>query len=593
MPAFDDSEHTNSVPDKLRLLQAAFQSGRFDLGMSLAESIKETLRFERQVQSPAEEPVVAADRAIAVGELPGPWADWARGWKHCRVLDLFETVGIERRGEPVDLAWAVLDSQATDLGRELRVARLDSAKGTLHELPSQVYAESRGGGQRRCRLVFAADVPAHGQATYFVFHDNPHAERPDYTTDLHTAGEGYRLDIDNRHYQAQLSRQSGQLERLIYKRQHGLELYAGGKGHGEPPGIDWAHDYVDRGGFQKLRMRNWAECPNYEVVRGPLCVQVRRWGFPHSPIHPVFTPSRIHMDQTYTFYAALPYFFKQSRFDVVADVDIEAMRDDEWVLSGYSFTDLLWIDAQGKIHEGPVPASEMTNLWGVGFYHAQSRDAFVALWLEHEGDGVSVSHGGAPTLHYDGHGQLWSRYPAERTSLKAGTSLRQRNAYLVSPYETEGGDRQIEQLRHRLLHPCDARAGEPPRVDAKSTVGTLARFGETRDTAPLKSAIWEALRGVRDEQLYTIDANVVDMGYVYDVRERDGVVTVVVTMPHRGRPVIEFLESAGGGRVDEGIRERVARIAGVRDVLVEATWNPAWSVSRLTDAGRRALGLDA
>ena len=52
---------------------------------------------------------------------------------------------------------------------------------------------------------------------------------------------------------ARLSRQMGQLERLISRREHGLELYAGGKGHGEPPCIDWAHDYVDQGGFQKLR----------------------------------------------------------------------------------------------------------------------------------------------------------------------------------------------------------------------------------------------------------------------------------------------------------------------------------------------------
>ena len=34
-----------------------------------------------------------------------------------------------------------------------------------------------------------------------------------------------------------------------------------------------------------------------------LMVKVRRWGFPHSPMHPAFTPSRMHVDQTYVFYA--------------------------------------------------------------------------------------------------------------------------------------------------------------------------------------------------------------------------------------------------------------------------------------------------
>ena len=44
---------------------------------------------------------------------------------------------------------------------------------------------------------------------------------------------------------------------------------AHGNGHGEPPNIDWAHDYTTAGAFQKMRVTNWDECPNYEVVRRP------------------------------------------------------------------------------------------------------------------------------------------------------------------------------------------------------------------------------------------------------------------------------------------------------------------------------------
>ena len=292
--------------------------------------------------------------------------------------------------------------QATDLRRELRVARIE-ADSSLREVPCQVDGVTRDDRGWRCRLLVPADVPGHGRATYLVFFGNRFAERPDYVTDLRVEGEGYGLEITNHHYVARLSRQMGQLERLISRREHGLELYAGGKGHGEPPGIDWAHDYVDRGGFQKLRMRNWAACPNFEVESGPLAVRVRRWGFPHSPVHPLFTPSRVHMDQTYTFYAGRPYFLKEGRIDVIQDVDVEAMRDDEWVFSGYSFTDTLWIDRAGKLREGPVPAAEADDLWGVGFRHRDSRDAFLALWLEHSAEGFdAIGHNGSPTLHYAG-----------------------------------------------------------------------------------------------------------------------------------------------------------------------------------------------
>lgn len=591
MPHAHYADCTDSVSEKLRLLAAALAAGKLDVAMSLAESTKDTLSYERQLAAPVAPPNVAADQWLAVNELPKPWATWAAGWSHVRPLDLFETVGIERRGEPVEITLAVASKLAADLARELRVARRDRATNTLIEVACQVDDETAPGSERRCRLTFLADVPAHDQATYLVFCGNPWAERTNYYTDLQTRGEGYGLDIENHHYVARLSRQVGQLERLTSKRQHGLELYAGGKGHGEPAGIDWAHDYVDVDHFQKLRMRNWPSCPNYEVDSGALCARVRRWGFPYSPLHPLFTPSRVHMDQTYRFYAGLPYFFKESRFEVVKDVDIEAMRDDEWVFSGYSFTDTLWFDAQGKLHQGAVPADQTEKLWGVGFSNGTSHDAFIALWLEHAADGLEIPHGGAPTLHYDGHGQLWSRYPAAHAHLQVGTTIRQRNAYFFGGYEGADAAAQIERLRHQLLHPLELHQAQVRDAKAAIAPCSLARPGETAQTAPLKSAIWQALAEVKDEQLYNITAGIVDLGYVYDVRVQGDVAFVLVTMPHRGRPEFNFLVTAGGGRISPGIQERVLQIPGVRDVVVERTWNPPWTVHRLTEKGRSELGL--
>ena len=374
-------------------------------------------------------------------------------------------------------------------------------------MPSQVDGVTRDDRGWRCRLLVPADVPGHGRATYLVFFGNRSAERPDYVTDLRVEGEGYGLEITNHEYVAHLSPQMGQLERLISRREHGLELYAGGKGHGEPPGIDWAHDYVDRGGFQKLRMRNWAACPNFEVEIGPLAVRVRRWGFPHSPVHPLFTPSRVHMDQTYTFYAGRPYFLKEGRMDVIQDVDVEAMRDDEWVFSGYSFTDALWIDRAGKLREGPVPAAEANDLWGAGFRHRESRDAFLALWLEHSAEGFdAIGHNGSPNLHYPGHGQLWSRYPAQQTRLKQGTSLRQKNAYQMFAYPEEDAGRSIEDLRHacsirsRSRRPRFPEGGRPARPGhwRGPARRTMSRRGRPRSgTSSARSGMNSSTRRTR------------------------------------------------------------------------------------------------
>ncbi len=579
------SHRTDSVEEKIRLLRDALARGRYDQARSLAESIKDTIVFTQQVSEDPGPPDLAPGGSRRVDELPEPWRRWAKGWTHYEVLALDETVGMPRAGEPIELAAAFPSHQTTMLPRELRLARVDSSTGTLTQTPCQVIRERRRGDQRLCDLLFQADSAAHVRSHYLVFWGNPDAELPDYSSDLEVRGEGYGLDIENRHYRASLSRQMGQIERLTYK-QGGRELFAAGDGHGEPPGIDWAHDYVTSGAFQKMRVTNWADCPDYEVIRGPVCAIVRRWGFPHSTVHPLFTPSRFHINVEYRFYTGLPYFVKRGSMETLTDLEITYLRDDEWVFSGSPFTDMLWMPSDGKLREGPVADESKDDLWAIGFYNRQNRDSFIALFLEHEAENFDgLKHSGAPTLNYMNHGQLWSRWAARgNPTLQAGARLEQRNAYLVSPFKREGGAAEVEAYRHRLLNPLAAERGDlPDSIRPSATLGSLARSGEAGDASIPKAEIWKALREVRDPQLYKVDANVVDMGYVYDVRVGKGTVHIVMTMPHRGRPKYGF--------IGEPIRRRLLDLAGVREVSIENVWDPPWDANRLTDAGRAAMGF--
>jgi metal-sulfur cluster biosynthetic enzyme len=384
----------------------------------------------------------------------------------------------------------------------------------------------------------------------------------------------------------------GQLERLTIKRNQGLELFAGGEGHGEPPGIDWAHDYVGAGHFQKLRVTLWDTCPDYEVVRGPLCTIVRRWGFPYSPVHPVFSPSRLNVDVEYRFYAGLPWFGKSATMHAIKDFEAPALRDDEWVFSGQSFTDILWMGRDGKLRTGPVEDREKDNLWAVGFANPQSKDSFVALFLEHSAEGLpELKHSGSPTLFYRSHGQVWSRYPLPVKQVPAGAKLHQRNAYAAIPFTATEGPQILEDLRHRLVNPLVASAGEAPKdLAAKEQPGRLARPGESGDSPIPKELLWNALRDCKDEQLYTAGTNIVDLGLVYDLRVRGDTVHVVMTMPHRGRPRLGYFACGSGGN-SMPVRQRLLKVPGVKKVVVEQTWEPGWNSNRLTDEGRRALGL--
>jgi metal-sulfur cluster biosynthetic enzyme len=583
---------TETFEQKAELLRATWARRDFRLARALVESLKDTVLFAQQEEESLGAPVLPAGEFARMGELPAPWQQWAHGWQFAKILALDETVAQERAGEPVELVAAFGADQADSLAREVRLARIDPRSGELREIPCQVSEERRRGAERLCKLVFLAGSPAHTRTSYLLFFGNPDAELPQYPTDLTASGEGYALDIENDYYRASLSRQMGQLERLTLKREHGLELFAGGEGHGEPPGIDWAHDYVTSGNFQKMRVTNWASCPDYEVVRGPLCVTVRRWGFPHSPIHPVFTPSRMHIFVEYRFFAGAPYFMKVGSMEVIKDMEITYLRDDEWVFSGYSFTDTVWMGGDGKLHVGPVDRAQQENLWAVGYFHRVSRDAFIGLFLEHTAEKLEgLKHTGAPTLHYRWHGPVWSRALFHNSFLPAGAVLRQKNAYLVLPFAEEGGAEVVERIRHRLLNPLLASAAELPRgVRAAAGAGRLARPGEAGDSPIDKRALWEALRDCKDEQLYTANANVVDLGLIYDIRVRAGTVHVVMTMPHRGRPRHGYFAWGSGGN-SQPIRQRLLKVPGVRQVVVENTWDPPWTSSRLTDAGRMALGL--
>lgn len=579
---------SDSIQIKLGRFQQACASGNRDLAMSLLESMKDTLQYEKQRTLPKDVPVSGAGDGLPVSQLPAPWQQWARGWSWCKVLDLRETAGLARQSEPVNIAVAFPEADTTDLRREVRVARVDG-NGRLRQVVSQVHGEVFENGERHCRLVFAVDMEANSHTTMIVFYGNELSELPRYSTDLSVTGEGWGLDIENDHYVANLSRQMGQMERLTYKRDHGLMLFAGGEGHGEPPNIDWAHDYVPEGRLHKVRVTNWAECPNYDVVRGPLCVQVRRWGFPHSPGHPLYTPSRLHIDVTYTFYAGLPYFFKSGSMDVLADGDY-TIRDDEWVFSGYSFNGTIWIDSDNKLHEGEIPKEHLEDLRGVGFFHSGSKDAFIALRLAHDAEGYDKLVSTGRPFDYDGHGQVWARYPAGDKNINAGARLTQESAFLIAPYEGGG---PVEQLHQRLLQPVQVTpAVAPPSSAAQDNPGRLARLGEVDDEGgELKRAIWDAMRETEDAMFYSTNSNVVDMGYIYDLRLEEDVAHVTLTMPHKGRPRHGFIHRPGPTK-HVPLSNRLRQIDGVRDVVIHFTWEPAWTAARMTSQGRDNMGLE-
>ena len=89
---------------------------------------------------------------------------------------------------------------------------------------------------------------------------------------------------------------------------------------------------------------------------------------------------------------------------------------------------------------------------------------------------------------------------------------------------------------------------------------------------------WAALAEVADPEM---PINLVDLGVIYGIREEQGVVDVDLTFTAMGCPASEFI-------LDD-VRERLMREPGVREVRVNVVWDPPWTTSRMTQAGRDAL----
>ncbi len=92
--------------------------------------------------------------------------------------------------------------------------------------------------------------------------------------------------------------------------------------------------------------------------------------------------------------------------------------------------------------------------------------------------------------------------------------------------------------------------------------------------------LWDALREVDDPEM---GISLVDMGMVVAVRHEGTCAHVELTYTSMGCPATEI--------IDEDVRARLLRVPGIERVEIEIVWDPCWTKSRLTEAGRDALRL--
>ena len=96
-----------------------------------------------------------------------------------------------------------------------------------------------------------------------------------------------------------------------------------------------------------------------------------------------------------------------------------------------------------------------------------------------------------------------------------------------------------------------------------------------------KEKVIDALKEVYDPE---IPVNVVDLGLIYDVDLDDGDVAVNMTLTAAGCGMGPYIAQQAEWAISE--------VDGVEDVKVELVFDPPWSPDRITDDGKKLLGID-
>lgn len=127
---------------------------------------------------------------------------------------------------------------------------------------------------------------------------------------------------------------------------------------------------------------------------------------------------------------------------------------------------------------------------------------------------------------------------------------------------------------------------EAPKTEVSpAEVAEKTQAESSENLADLESRVWAALRECYDPE---IPVNIVELGLIYGLKveeEIPGEANVYVKMT---------LTAPGCGlapMIAADVRRRVQMVRGVKNVMVELTFDPPWNPSMMTEAAKLQLNM--
>ncbi|KKS97616.1 MAG: hypothetical protein UV73_C0007G0059 [Candidatus Gottesmanbacteria bacterium GW2011_GWA2_43_14] len=111
--------------------------------------------------------------------------------------------------------------------------------------------------------------------------------------------------------------------------------------------------------------------------------------------------------------------------------------------------------------------------------------------------------------------------------------------------------------------------------------GRLKAGGNIKKSKATREKLLKALKNVPDPEL---GISIVDLGLVYDVKiNQQGQVEVLMTLTTMGCPLFDLIR--------DPVEATLMKIKGVKNVTVNLTFEPPWSVERMTEEAKVKLGF--
>ena len=92
--------------------------------------------------------------------------------------------------------------------------------------------------------------------------------------------------------------------------------------------------------------------------------------------------------------------------------------------------------------------------------------------------------------------------------------------------------------------------------------------------------VMDALRQCFDPE---IPMSIVDLGLIYDVTIKDGVVDINMTLTTPGCGM--------AASISEDARGKVEGIEGVKEVNIKIVWDPPWTPDKMNEEAKQRLGF--